>query len=83
MGGRVEEKGQRQERFPPPKGVLSSGSRGGTLSRGIKRPESSAALLHGPLSPEQCQSLPTFPGTGSHRILPTPHLLPATAASTL
>lgn len=80
MGGRVEGKGQRQERFPPPKGVLSSGSRGGTLSRGIKRPESSAALLQGPLSPEQCQS---FPGTGSHRILPTPHLLPATAASTL
>ena len=70
-GGRVEGKGQRQERFPPPKGVLSSGSRGRTLSRGIERPESSAALLQGPLSPEQGQSLPTFPGMVSHRILPT------------
>ena len=52
MGGRVEGKGQRQERLPPPKGVLSSGSRGTTLSRCIERLESSAALLQGPLSPE-------------------------------
>ena len=71
MGGRVEGKGQRKERLPPSKRVLSSGSRGTTLSRCIERLESSAALLQGPLSPEQCQSLPTFPGTGSHHILPT------------
>lgn len=71
MGGRVEGKGQRQERLPPPKGVLSSGSGGTTLSRCIERLESSATLPQGPLSPKQCQSLPTFPGTGSHRILPT------------
>ena len=71
MGGRVEGKGQRQERLPPSKRVLSSGSRGTTLSRCIERLESSAALLQGPLSPEQCQSLPTFPGTRSHHILPT------------